>query len=916
MLKCDYPTGLLVKVEKTGGAFTQPAIRGLAIGYYDCVSIHPMQKWFEFSPDHLHDGNDGGTYMMKLCCPSEPVRAKLEQQGLCYDRWVNDLEALVDEKPCVSVVLINLMDSFKYPDGKDTHSDLFSDILLKLVELLELPADELQAASCCILPSLGYSDYGILFAEKSWNLALRLMSKLHQIKDANGQPILSTDYSIPAYFGTTVPETGSLFPENVQLASRLTLKPGYTPEHIAHVVNGQDIQVYEINDTADCLLISKGRPEHLLRNLLQIRGILPEGEVSLRDMVISSKSRFHQKVDTTALNGVDPLPEAEIPYLTALKNTLCQYREQLSRFGMNLRQSNALLETTSSLYQVCTRPHNKDLREALEPLVNAFTFCMNGVNQILADADRPEELPSNIWEELDHTLNTFRERVGGFVSDLTRSDCFSMEREQYNHPSVGSGTMLLLGLNRIINELSREIQQHSGYEKCEHGFLLTSGGCDTTLTHRMFDFLQPDEFDSNDDPVESLPFVMQVAEIGLFDSSSTMLRLVHEIMHVCGDRCRKNRALLIQKFLSIWLGTELASALFREDQRTLEDMLHTQKTGSSSSFDSALQEHTSALGKVLTKMILDNLQQRWDAMGTDRAELQMSFSYIDWLRFSLNDIFEGASRAFRLPETEMCKTPLAEKMLSELVSARAGLWYDWAQVWNREFGVSYSRCNLVYEKNNYWREQLDASPIPYLSFYRTLQDTASLLNEVGSNSTAHVEDVFYIFSESFSDFSAHAILGSQWVDYLLCFLMENGSVEQVMPDSLLNRFRIPFVLRSVYGLSGSLADSGNAQVLQEAVEALRHHDAQISDETVQSLVQRIDALLQWYDQPEAAPLSDLLVQYWQDCADTMKAYTGFSRYRAMFRKFSSLRSSGSSDDVISILQTLSSPDSMPDAAAV
>lgn len=917
MSKCDYPTGLLVKVEKNRGPEPQQAIRGMAIGYYDYVSIQPTQKWFEFSPDHLHDGNDGGTYMMKLCCPSKPVRAKLEQQGLCYDCWVNNLEALVNEKPCISVVLINLMDSFKYQDGKSSHSDLFSDTLLNMVELLGFPAEELRAASCCILPSLGYSDYGILFAEQSWDLALRLMSKLHQIKDSNGQPILSTDYSIPAYFGKNVSETRSLFPENVQLASRLTLKPGYTPEHIAHMVREQGIQVYEINDTADCLLISTGRPEHLLQNLLEIREILPKSKASLKDMVISSKSRFHQRIDTTVLNSVKPLPEPDIPYLDALKVTLQQYREHLRRFNMNLRQSNALLETTSSLYQVCTRPHNKDLRDSLEPLVKSFTICMNAVNQELSSIAAPEAIPANYWEGLNLTLDTFRERVSGFVSDLTRSDCFSMEREQYNHPSVGSDTLLLLGLNRIINELSQKVQQSSGYNKCVHGFLLTSGGCDTTLTHRMFDFLEPNEFDENDAPVESLPFVMQVAEIGLFDSSSTMLRLVHEIMHISGDRSRKDRALLIQKFFCIWLGIEFASAFFREDRNTLDGMLHTYKSVSFTCFDHVFQKYTSTLEEAFSKMLLDELQNRWDAEGAHRAALQMSFNYIDWLRLSLNDIFNSISSAFHLPESETTgMPPLARELLSVLLSTRYHLWSDLSQIWKREFGVNYSRCNLIYEKNNYWHEQLDASPVPYLSFYRTLQETSSLLNKVGSTGTAYVEDVFYIFSESFSDFSAQAILGSQWVDYLLCFLMENGSVAQVMPNSLVNRFRIPFVLRSIYGLSGYLSDSGNKQVLLEAVEALRHHDALIVDETVQSLVERVDELLQWYDQPAATPLSDLLVQYWKDCANSMKAYKDFPRYRAMFHTFSSLRNSGNADDVISILQTLSSPDSMPEAVQI
>lgn len=917
MKERNFPVGLLVKVEKSGGDSNQSAIRGLAIGYYDNVSIQPVEEWFDFSPDHLHKGDDGGTYMMKLCCPSKDVRDQLEEQGVCYNRWVNDLETLVDENPCVSVVLVNLMDSFKYQNDGNSRSDLFSDILLKLVDLLELPAEELQAASCCILPSLGYSDYGILFAEKSWSLALKLMSRLHKIKDSGGQPILSTDYSIPAYFSKKIPETGSLLPKNVQLASRLTLKPGFTPEHIAYVVQGQDIQVFEINDTADCLLISEAHPEHLLGNLLQIRGILPRDGGSLCDMVISSKSRFHQKVETTASNDVVILPESDISYLNELTTILRQYRQRLKQLGLNLRQSNALLETASSLQQICAQPHNKDLREALEPLVHAFSFCMNAVNQELASADRPEKSRSGIREGLDLTLDIFRDRVSGFVSDLTRSDCFSMEREQYNHPSVGSGTMLLLGLNRLINELSKEIQQSSGYKACEHGFLLTTGGCDTTLTHRMFDFLQPDEFDENDDPVESLPFVMQVAEIGLFDISSTMLRLVHEIMHACGDRHRKARSLLILKFICISLGKSIAEAILQADVEQLEKLYGESGVASTADYGVVLQRYRSLFSDTLGDILQKELKQRWDSEKIFQAELQISYNYMAWLQDTLNQLFEEASNAFRLPETEMKQLPMAKKLLESTLDIKAHLWRDWAQLWNREFEVCYSPCNQSFEKYNYWLG-LAADPQPqYLAFYWVLQDISVLLSHCARRCHDLAEDVVYIFTESFSDFSAQSILGAHWVDFLLCFLMENGSVDQVMPDSALNQFRIPFVLRSIYGLSGYLSDVDNMELLQKAVKALQDRHASISSDTVSALAKRVDGLLQQYDQPKIAPLSSLLVEYWHECDDSLRTYEKFNRrYRAMFQRFSSLRSSDSSDDVISILRTLSSPDSMPEPVAV
>lgn len=905
MSRDNFPIGLLVKVEKNveyrSNDNRSPEIRGLAIGYYDSVRMRPIKHWFDFSPDHLHDGNDGSSYLMKLCFPSQEIREKLEKKGLCYECWVDDLPKLVRERPCVSVVLINLMDSFKYPEDSKNHIDLFSDGLIRLTELLDISSEIPQDVSCCILPSLGYSDYGILFAEKSWNTALNLMSKLHQIKDCNGKPVLSSDYSIPAYFAKEVPADTTLFPDKVQLATRLALKPGYTPMHILKAIDGKRVHVFEINDTADCLLISKSHPEYLLSQLLHIRDFT-DGESEIPNMVISSKSRLHREIlsaDTPPL-----LSKSEIQFheLKNLISSLKKYRDRMFAMGKNLRQANALLETASSLMQVCRQPHNRDLKEGLSPLIYAFTRCMESlVHELERD---PSQFEPSVWQAINQTLDSFRERVGGFVSDLTRSDSFFMEREQYNHPSVGSGTMLLLGLNRIINELSQEIQIDSGYSQSKHGFLLTSGGCDNTQTHRLFDFLEPseDERENDGNPVESLPFVMQVAEVGLFDCSSTMLRLVHEIMHACGDRFRDARAKLVQEFFCIWLGQEMAKQILNEDLLEMKEALTQYGIPWEEKYFQYWTEELYPLADSLKMLIQAELSSFWNADRGNWTMLQMSDNLIGWLNQKLHKLFDQASLDFCSPERGKFEESFACELLQEILHSRNMLWSKWDAQWKKDYGVIFTTATLVRRKSEFLMEQLSVENPNYSEFNRQMQNYAAFLSDICESKLPYVKDVFHIFGESFSDHAAQFILQSEWVDYLLCFLMEKGDIEQMMPDSFVNQYRIPLVLRSVYGFSGYIRDPENKTVLMEAVHHLQSHNALVQSDAVNALVERVDHLLEKYDQFEFGPQRKVLVEYLCVCMTGFKKYRNMEGYRKIYRSFSEIRRSEKPDTVIQILQ--------------
>lgn len=929
------PVGLLLSLEPKPDYTETTSTEGLnklgvAIGYFDYVRFSPVQEWFDFCPDHLDLGHESKNYFLKLCFPTKDVREKLEAKGFSYDCWMKNHSDLFQEKPCVSVVLVNLTDTFKY-SSTDRKKDPFTELLEELADALTKaceacdeatpPEAMLRQASCCILPSLGYSDYGILFAEETWNIALQVMSELHQAPDTDNRPILSADYSIPVYFQNDVPASPSRFRSDVHLASRLTLKPGYTVLDVVNYLSSRHIRIhaYEINDMADCLLVSDAGTagsNDLLRELVDIRKA-PPASPSLAKMVTSSKSRLHRKTPNSNLEPTTParnLPKDLSPkFICDLSTALKAFRKMLKDNGRNLRRANALLETASTLEAICKQPHSQSLRTALEPVLEAFTACIKDFTAAAKNATSAQ------WQGLEDTLDIFRSRIGGYVTDLTRSDCFAMESEQYNHPAVSSATFLLLGLNRIINELVREVQEPFDHSESKHGFLLTSGGCDQTITHKMFDFLVADVYDENGQPKESLPFVMQVAEVGLFDCSSTMLRLVHEVMHHCGDRKRSLRVELMRKFFCIQLGQYLANAsLDVLKEKSLKDMLHA--IGENHELEEACEqdfpEVRNRLAQPLAKYLDARLEAMWNIDICDPkknpAALKMSCKYIKWLSMAAKQVLDHIVDALNPSKPEKENPQLAQEILDIFFEARRNLWEAWASKWNSRLDTAYSPCDLKAAKTQSWLDRLasgDTGIFNELSFSR--RELGELLLGYQTELPRTVSNTFAIFSESFSDAAAKSILGSNWVDYLLCFLLESNNVDQTLPDSVENCFRIPLVLRKVYGFQGYLAEKKNRKHLNAALAALAQNGFRRSRRAEKALTERVDSFLAFYDSAEYAPYCGILERYLMECEECLESGFNPKRYHDKFAQLRGLRVKKDSDDdrdyVITMLQAMTDP---------
>ena len=163
-------------------------------------------------------------------------------------------------------------------------------------------------------------------------------------------------------------------------------------------------------------------------------------------------------------------------------------------------------------------------------------------------------------------VNNFSGIVGDFLTDLTRSDCFFMEREKYNHASVSSATSLLIAYNQWLNRFTHTVGQVTeSQNRSRYTFLVTSGGRDQTQTIEAFYFLDP-ELEENGQLFEQSPLVTQMSEMSLFDFSGTILRATHECMHFSGIRRRKERVGYLLAFISRLFSQLLANVLLSEER--------------------------------------------------------------------------------------------------------------------------------------------------------------------------------------------------------------------------------------------------------------------------------------------------------------------------------------------------------------
>lgn len=898
--------GLTIQLYKYGlNTTARKNDRTHIFGFYDSLEIKTIRHWLEFSPRNNRGGNDRSELLRVSHYPVKmlfPAKDEIIQNGLafCYDEWKKH-ETLLERFPCMTIVLITLTDDFidSVREGTEDKTIVFSRLVQECCK-----KEELQNSNCCILSSIGYSDCCVLMAGEDWGFAMKLLERLHSIRYSDKEmPVVSTDYMMPVFHrgGTTASDQF----HKLRLSVRVNLKAGYTAKMLAARVP-DDCSVFRTSSGADCLMTADS--SRAAQKLLDF--LLDGSDKTSNNFVIDMSSTLRMPVEKED-EDIDEPKESDFDYheitklSEAFETVIKNYEILLTENKRHVRQADALREVMSAMQNICRQRHTGELRQVMLILMGNFLDCMERCISVISQSRAQER--QYIIRDMENQIDDFRDYVGSFLADLSRSDCFFMEREQYNHSSVSSATQLLLSYNRWLNEFSKRIQEVTlPGNKSAYAFLVTSGGCDYTKTYNVFYFLTPEI--KNGEMVEKPLYIIQMSEMSLFDFSGTIFRITHECMHYCGDRLRRERTECMIQFIARYYAETIGDHLFPLNRyydnyiRILEQYCVDPDDGRLENIKKELRkcvdDAADAFIKEIEGRLLKELQyEKWN------KDADLAVHVKRWLTDRLTDIFSANEEISDRQKHELILKPFAvflclttqETIEDYLEKCDRILRYNGMNMMFPAF--DHRKQSLLMKKKPNepgWADQGIRELVQIVLSQLLMFDVAKNTDDKGAlqkhNIIIVLENLFDIFSESFSDVVACVVLDAGFADYIMMRVYEAWDLNQALIDSVSNTYRLLSVLYTCF--PEYLTETEGVPVLEDkarneladAIDRLEAHGMRKNRLTADELCEKINSFLERKEAVDAT--LSCLNSYLEQCkkkygCDEVKVAT--EAYRSTFK---------------------------------
>ena len=910
-ISSDPIIGLTVLLRKYG-INKLPAKSGdgssMVLGHYDKLFIEPMYRWLDFSPGNLWKKNESPTdkagepfalssyYPIKLLFPGPTVESRWSE--FAFSSWRN-YERLLSTAPCISLALINLTDAYKQTVGNKSLLENFLALILKSEQVRPL----LQPCSLCVMPCMGYSDFCLLMAGESWNYALKLVESLHDLSSPkegheDGIPVLSTDYMIPAFRGQN--STFALeHLRNLRLMIKVNLSPGVTAHTLADHVP-QDVKVFRCSGGSDCLL----QAENAEANCALMEALIGSGNST--GLVIDMTSSLNLPVEPLTLPKNIPSQEETqeifVDVIQEFNQAIFNYEQKLVEFHRHLRQANSLRELSASILNVGCRPHAAPLRSILKAFVRDFAWCLTICTKRMNIDD---------WDfnEMERHVSLLCSTITGFISDISRSDCFAMEHEKYIHSSVGSSTSLLVAYNHWLIELTKKVRTITqGDNGSEYTFLVTSGGCDHTNAMSAFYFLTP-EVDEDGHLFEKLPIVTHMSETSLLDFSGTIMRCFHECLHFCGERYRSERLGYMRKCAVYLLAANISGALFPPETTVgyIEEV-YKKLVPSASDEDILLHEADTLYWQIYSDLKCEVAHALDQCLNHCAQTNELSFLARNVEAFLHDSLMEAFSNFVIYDDTNEYHNRLtmsfftrslysiAQRIFSRFYKEADALFARHVPDGLPEtafFDFEYNRQKLYCDADlQNGQKKLDTPlqlNIELILSRLLISEPPSNLDATNKNSKElkywkqafpHI-DLCYtnlsytlsvvtdVFTETFSDVMACKILGATLEDYLISQVFEDWDLNNSLPIDDPTIYRISAALKVLfptYLSDDCLRLTAEARDdLNQAIERIEKHGSPFGHLEASDLCNRIDELLKNFSANPDAGVQ--LTDYLQLCLD-------------------------------------------------
>lgn len=891
------------------------------LGYYDGLDIHTVDKWYDLRPKGLLSRKlqiDLKTpfidqYTIRALMPANGD--ELDKLGFAYKFWEEagryktDIyqeyeETLKSDYPFISMSVINL--TKKFIDSQSNLRTMQDSLIRFLKECVSKSNYTLRELHCAVFPSIGYSDFIILFHTDDLSKVANVISQLRGAVTSDGTMIISNCYSVCGldriYFDNKDYEIG----QNVKISIRINLKEGISARDFGDFLVTEGVgevdtefaeeirkNYYITFGNSDCLLL----PEQSLDRYLKWQG---------PDQILNPGSRFFEQFianvrTTVRVNGKECNQIGNIPsyekkdlssYEKKFQEIIEKYEKFLQEHNMHIRSLRALHQVMKNFLNIVQASHGFDIEYIIGMVFDAL---MQDVNYYISK--RPVDIADNMSKDekneieehnkkiedeqkcVVEVLELFKEHIGSFISDLIRSDRPFIEGNTLIHSSIGAATKLLFAYSAILERLTREHGEENNFI-----FIVLSGGCDRTEAIDLFAF-------EHSNPSVKKIIIIRIPEMSLYDIQGTLFRILHEYMHYVGDRKRKERYQYLVNALANYIAWEISKVEFNKerlkefcDKATFHLSGHLKEQ-----LEKEIHEKYYQMKDEVKEKIAESIKQQDIFIRYGKLKEEESF-FASTLKSRVLDL-DSAANIFKTKEKEFEKESeqnfkrklylilyeADKKLILSVIKSLENLRSKTQKVKDvyADKRLLISLQNFKFLQQNYVFR--DAHPKDYDIKIKSFIDyyIGLLLENISLNDNEEkyvfemtfsyrelVDTIVSSMVECFSDCCAIRITGMKVEDFLLSFIYELWEIEEAFPLTMDNILRLGADIKVMYGIEHMLSDAVKQSIRQKA--QLRKEQG-YDYKNVEEMIKRIDVILEAYQSDECLGIRKELEKYLQSC---------------------------------------------------
>lgn len=794
----------------------------LVLGHFDQMSIKYVNSWSQWAPFHTESVSLNDEYIdkynIKAYFPESKIRAKYQEKGVTYEIWKEQ----VDEFPFVIACVVNI--SIEYAsellkDKKDVN-DCFIDLVCKCAKDCS-QAEEGKNIHMSVCPTIGYSDFLLLFRTNDINYVLRLIENL-KCQGNQKKPYISDIYTLVGFCNKGLENLKNNISKGIEISIRFALKEGVSANQFKNILDKELGsgwgRSYRVLGDSDFMLVTNAEFSQVLP--LYFNNGTP-GPLCPGSTVFKYIRNMQSELCISDIGAMKNVTS----YFPDENNDLIeQYRE---RFSVNLEKLKDFLRKNrlpgrivyglqivmKRFLQLIRTKHSFDVERIVGNVFDNFFNCVirsiddiNYIDTKINGNSEVEKMKYDYLQKFLKALNFFREKVGDYLADMQRSDSLFLEGRSLSHPSIGSATKLLFFYNWYINRVKEKIDVENADR---YSFLVMSGGTDQTQAIDLFAYLDPA------DKACSV-ILITVPEASLYDVKSSLFHVLHELLHFCGERKRKERWKYITEALSTYTGIVFGDFLEKDQEGfiyvCLEQLQVYKGADSYAELKKKVEGEVASATNILKKNLAKELNDRI-AKNSDDA--------LYYGRYVYEEIYKSVSRLFDEEQPDLINRIYElyleyQKELMQSISSvleKEGILYSMIHL-NVET-VHYKLLDVKDKKYNVHDMNLIKKIVAYYLGRKNSEDSEEFSFDELDSKIALSEilgTLSDLFKECYADCMAGKILDIKTSQFIYSFLTETRNEQDAFSNDNISRLRMLIDFKYMFGIENNVPDNVNQEL--------------------------------------------------------------------------------------------------------